>query len=195
MWWVHIFHKFVMQYIHREHEQLPYLFTLSIIMAYFDLRIAIYCKLFIGNLMVLLYNIVKWSWLFLATDLWWNCVRQCQEVRRYDFSCQVRGCMESRRCVLSVRRRQSGTVARWCLCGALGGTVVGWCLCGAPGGTVVWLCHGCAPVGTVALWWHGGAPGGTVARCCHDGTPGGMATRLRHVDGKWHGGTVCQVVR
>ena len=55
MWCVHTFYKFdiVMQHINREHEQLPHPFTSSLWLI-FDLRIAQYYEMFIGNSMVLL---------------------------------------------------------------------------------------------------------------------------------------------
>ena len=58
-------------------------------------------------------------------------------------SCQVRGCTELCRCVVSVRRRHGGTVAD---------QVARW--------RTRW--HGGAPGDTVVRWFHGGAPGGTV---------------------------------
>ena len=53
MWCVHTFHKFdiVMQHIHRKHEQLPHPLTF-LIWLIFDLRIAQYYEMFIGNSMV-----------------------------------------------------------------------------------------------------------------------------------------------
>ena len=55
MWCVHTFHEFyiVMQHIHPEHQQFSNPFTSSLCLI-FDLQIAQYNKIFIGNSMVIL---------------------------------------------------------------------------------------------------------------------------------------------
>ena len=66
------------------------------------------------------------TWLFLATDLWWNCVRQCQDVRRYDWqlSCAwVYGNTPMCPVGTAAAGRHGGTVVSLSLCGALGGTM------------------------------------------------------------------------
>ena len=106
-----------MQHIHGAHEQLPHLFT-SLLWLIFDLQIGQYCEMFIENLMVFVLKHCKVVIANFSNKPYGEITSD--SVRRYGGmidNCQVRGCTKVCRCVVSVRRRNGGTVAdqvaRW----------------------------------------------------------------------------------